>query len=97
MDGWGERVKMGKGHRDNHAARVKRGPVAFEKKAKRREPEIRCNLCFTPCREKKLIGGLCPRCLGSPLIGQEPWVSQTAIRLRGGNLNERPINGQEVL
>lgn len=29
---------MGKGHRDNHEARKKRGPVAFKKKAERRRP-----------------------------------------------------------
>jgi hypothetical protein len=28
---------MGKGHRDNHAARVNRGLVSFEKKTERRE------------------------------------------------------------
>jgi len=53
---------MGKGHRDNHAARVKRGPEAFAKKAERREPESKCNRCGTVCREKKLQAGLCPMC-----------------------------------
>lgn len=57
---------MGKGHRDNHAARKKRGPVAFQKKAERRAkpPKPKCNLCGTPTRPKKLLGGLCPRCRG---------------------------------
>lgn len=54
---------MSKGYRDNHAARVKRGPSAFDKKAQRRVVEPRCNLCGTPCRESKLSGGLCPKCL----------------------------------
>jgi hypothetical protein len=53
---------MGKGHRDNHAARVKRGPAAFDKKAERREPVSRCNLCGRECRASKLQGGLCPIC-----------------------------------
>ena len=55
---------MGKGHRDNHAARLKRGAVAFEKKAERRMPEIKCNQCGRPCREIKLVAGLCPVCIG---------------------------------
>jgi hypothetical protein len=50
---------MGKGHRDNHAARKKRGPEAFAKKVERREPD----LCGTACRPSKLEGGLCPLCL----------------------------------
>lgn len=54
---------MGKGHRDNHAARVKRGSEAFAKKAERREPESRCNVCMRPCREKKLVAGVCPICV----------------------------------
>lgn len=54
---------MGKGHRDNHAARKKRGPEAFVKKAARRaELSSRCNLCGSVCREHKLIGGVCPKC-----------------------------------
>jgi len=58
---------MSKGHRDNHAARMKRGPSAFAKKAARRQDEPRCNLCGTPCRPSKLDGGLCPYCLaGKP-------------------------------
>jgi len=58
---------MGKGHRDNHAARVKRGPEAFAKKAERRaDPEkVKCNLCGTPTRPQKLEAGLCPKCIGS--------------------------------
>lgn len=56
---------MGKGHRDNHAARVKRGSVAFEKKKARRADgsKIACNLCGTVTRKTKLVGGLCPRCM----------------------------------
>ena len=58
---------MGKGHRDNHEARKKRGSVAFEKKAERREPELRCNLCGNKCRLTKMRGGLCPYCFeGKP-------------------------------
>lgn len=55
---------MSKSHRDNHAARVKRGPVAFEKKAARRNPTRRpCNLCGTVSRPHALRGGLCAVCL----------------------------------
>jgi hypothetical protein len=55
---------MGKGHRDNYAARKKRGPEAFAKKAARRAPDnkVKCNLCGTPTRPHKLQGGLCPPC-----------------------------------
>lgn len=55
---------MGKGHRDNHAARMKRGPEAFEKKAERRAPaaKTKCNICGTPTRPAKLEAGLCPPC-----------------------------------
>ena len=56
---------MGKGHGDNHRARLKRGKVAFDKKKKRRtEDKIRCNLCGTRTRSIKIKGGLCPICLG---------------------------------
>lgn len=58
---------MGKGHRDNHAARLKRGDVAFQKKAERREPESKCTLCGRTCRESKLEAGLCPICRGVPV------------------------------
>jgi len=56
---------MGKGHRDNHAARKKRGPAAFEKKKKRRATsnKPKCNVCGTPTRPKNLQGGICPRCM----------------------------------
>jgi hypothetical protein len=57
---------MGKGHRDNHAARKKRGPAAFEKKASRRAPESKCNMCGRSCRAEKLSAGLCPNCFASP-------------------------------
>lgn len=54
---------MSKGHRDNHAARVKRGPVAFAKKAKRRtETKTVCNLCGTRSRPQTMEGGLCSLC-----------------------------------
>lgn len=59
---------MGKGHRDNHAARMKRGSEAFEKKAERREPVTKCNLCGTECRASKLTAGLCPRCFSGPAM-----------------------------
>jgi rubrerythrin len=56
---------MGKGHRDNHKARKKRGPEAFAKKAERRaEPnKIKCNTCGTRTRPEKLVGGNCPICV----------------------------------
>jgi hypothetical protein len=53
---------MGKGHRDNHAARVKRGEKAFDLKKKRRKHKPKCNKCGTECRESKLQAGLCPVC-----------------------------------
>ncbi|CAG1021488.1 hypothetical protein MTYM_01034 [Methylococcales bacterium] len=54
---------MSKGHRDNHQARLKRGSIAFKKKAERRAKpkKFKCNLCGTPSR--KLEGGICPRCI----------------------------------
>lgn len=56
---------MGKGHRDNRQARIKRGPAAFQKRDERRaEPKkTKCNLCGTPTRPEKLVGGNCPRCI----------------------------------
>jgi hypothetical protein len=64
---------MSKGHRDNHAARLNRGPAAFQKKAERRCPKTRCNLCGNPCRASKLVGGLCPYCLeGKPKPKEKP-------------------------
>ena len=57
---------MGKSHRDNHAARVKRGLSAFQKKADRREVDkIPCNICGTKTRPHKVSGGLCPLCLNN--------------------------------
>ncbi len=55
---------MGKSHRDNHAARKKRGNVAFEKKAKRRaaSKKPKCNLCGSRTRPKNLVAGICARC-----------------------------------
>jgi hypothetical protein len=56
---------MGKGHRDNHAARVKRGPDAFAKKAQRRAPgRPKCAVCGTAVR--RLTYGLCAKCAGPP-------------------------------
>ena len=55
---------MGKGHRDNHKARKKRGSVAFAKKAARRTPEARCTICGTVTRPQRLTGGVCKRCMG---------------------------------
>lgn len=55
-------VTMGKGHRDNHTARMRRGPVAFEKKAIRRKPLNRCLLCGFNYRSKDGVVGLCLRC-----------------------------------
>lgn len=63
---------MGKSHRDNHAARVKRGPIAFKKKAIRRaidERRIKCTVCGTLVRTAKLEDIMCPPCrsrLGLP-------------------------------
>ena len=56
---------MGKGHRDNHKARKKRGNVAFDKKKKRRTHDrVKCNLCGTITRPTKIVAGLCPICFG---------------------------------
>ncbi len=54
---------MGKGHRDNHRARKKRGPEAFAKKAERRLAQSRCNICRIARPANKLEGGLCKNCL----------------------------------
>jgi len=63
---------MGKGHRDNHKARVSRGDAAFKKKAKRRSPDkTPCNLCGTKSRPSVLEGGLCPICLNKSGLGDE--------------------------
>jgi len=69
---------MGKGHRDNHRARKKRGKVAFDKKAKRRRKITRCNLCGVKVREKKLIGGLCPICFNKPNESRQITTSKEA-------------------
>lgn len=54
---------MGKGHRDNHAARKKRGPAAFETKRKRRSGHgFKCSVCGGKCRPAKLVGGVCSLC-----------------------------------
>jgi hypothetical protein len=54
---------MGKGHRDNHRARKKRGNVAFAKKAERRAPDLdKCSVCGNRCRQVKQIAGACPNC-----------------------------------
>lgn len=52
---------MSKGHRDNHQARVNRGPVAFKKKKDRRTVEPTCNVCGNHSR--KLILNRCPKCV----------------------------------
>ena len=55
---------MGKGHRDNHKARLNRGETAFDKKAKRRNKKTgNCNLCGREFNIKKIISGLCPVCM----------------------------------
>lgn len=59
---------MGKRHRDNHAARKKRGPEAFAKKKARREPKSRCNVCHRDCRPDRLFAGVCPVCTGEVRI-----------------------------
>ena len=57
---------MGKGHRDNHRARKKRGSIAFDKKKARRSARApRCNHCGTKCRKIKQVHGLCPKCCES--------------------------------
>jgi hypothetical protein len=70
---------MGKGHRDNHAARVKRGPEAFAKKARRRHPDrTQCLRCGTLTRTTRLTGGLCLACLKKDLpIGGEVSIGET--------------------
>jgi len=63
----GEDCSMSKGHRDNHAARVKRGPVAFAKKAKRRAiDKIPCLRCGQRSRPSVMDMGLCPLCVKVP-------------------------------
>lgn len=56
---------MSKSHRDNHAARVKRGPEAFAKKAERRAEgsKVKCNRCGRDVRATRVVAGLCPICL----------------------------------
>ena len=61
---------MGKSHRDNHAARLNRGTVAFAKKVKRHAKKSKCNLCGTETRPHKLEGGLCPLCIERLLQGK---------------------------
>jgi rubrerythrin len=67
---------MGKGHRDNTAARKKRGPAAFAKKAARRAPDERrakCRVCGTLARVARLEDRMCPPCrarLGLAVGGQ---------------------------
>jgi hypothetical protein len=58
---------MGKSHRDNHAARMKRGPVAFAKKAKRRAIDTNRRKCMV-CGQTSRVSawdkntGICPSC-----------------------------------
>lgn len=54
---------IGKGHKDNHKARLKRGSAAFEKKASRRKKESKCSICGGKCRKSKLVLDTCPICL----------------------------------
>lgn len=56
---------MGKGHRDNHAARVKRGSVAFKKKQERRKESSKpkCGVCGNPARRKTMTAGICQNCV----------------------------------
>ena len=58
---------MGKGHRDNHKARKKRGKAAFAKKSARRKARTeinrnKCKICGRKCRKDKLVLGGCPVC-----------------------------------
>ena len=63
---------MSKGHRDNHAARLKRGSVAFAKKEKRRRViQIPCNVCGTRSRPSVLVGGFCPPCISKANVRRE--------------------------
>jgi hypothetical protein len=62
---------MGKGHRDNHKARKKRGKVAFDKKAKRRALPLnkgKCNICGNVCRKIKMKGDLCSKCFAEAIV-----------------------------
>jgi Zn finger protein HypA/HybF involved in hydrogenase expression len=56
---------MGKAHRDNHKARLKRGSEAFALKAERRSDhgKGKCNLCGREVQKEGLVAGLCPACL----------------------------------
>ena len=66
-------VIMGKSHRDNHKARLKRGMPAFKKKFKRRHPvRVACNICGTVTRRSKLAGGICPLC-NERFLGIDKW------------------------
>lgn len=59
-----KRKIMGKGHRDNHRARIKIDKAAFDKKHKRRNPNRRkCILCGTETRLHVLTDGVCPKFL----------------------------------
>ena len=54
---------MGKSHRDNARARRKHGPVAYAKKAARRQSAVKCLRCGMPCRPAKLTDlEICPSC-----------------------------------
>lgn len=64
---------MGKGHRDNHRARKKRGSTAFAKKAQRRTTGTkrkRCYLCGTNTRVQNLYEGYCTACQNKLGINQ---------------------------
>lgn len=58
---------MSKSHRDNTAARKKRGPVAFKKRAERRKRDPlrdKCGICGWTSRVSAWTknAGLCPHC-----------------------------------
>ena len=80
---------MGKGHRDNHKARKKRGPVAFKKKAKRRsEIRVKCNICGTRSRKETLDGGLCPPCRGPEKKSLHALETACYLEGRGNLMND---------
>lgn len=58
---------MGKGHKDNHKARKKRGTAAFALKNERRKAKAdtsrrRCRICGTVSRASVLVDKICPLC-----------------------------------
>lgn len=53
---------MGKSHRDNHKARLKRGKKAFKKKEERRPSGTQCARCGAKARPDKIVEGWCLEC-----------------------------------